>query len=281
MTLPSPSPIALDRWATHVDVEPGGEIVLRGAYHSQHDGSIVDAATTTWPAGAPGGASVDAGGLFDLEAGGFHVISRDPVRHEVHAVATGAPAPACAALGTTSPCVPLRLQKQALSRLLTVEAWARSLQAGGGQVTLEVPEPSPLRTPPAAVPYLGVAGGLIAAGVVAIFAARRHARHAASPDGQLAGLFERVQSKLGRADPVLAAPLMPAVATARRALRRVDARSAEGERVAAALLRVEARLDASAHRIRADAEQQAADELVHEMEGALEAADEATLAQRV
>src|SRR6185437_8760031 len=109
-TMPDPSPttpLPLDLPAIHVDVEPGGEIVLKGAFHSKHDGSIVDAATTTWPPEAPGGASVDTGGLVDFEAGGFHVTSRDPVKHEVHAVVKSEGGEACAALGVTAPCLPL------------------------------------------------------------------------------------------------------------------------------------------------------------------------------
>ena len=70
--------LALDRIVQPVNVEPGGEIILRGSFTSAHDGTTIDAATTQWPAGAPGGASVDAGGLIDFEAGGFHMTSRDP-----------------------------------------------------------------------------------------------------------------------------------------------------------------------------------------------------------
>jgi hypothetical protein len=274
------TPVPLDRPAFHVEVAPGGEIVLRGAFHSKHDGSIVDAATTTWPPEAPGGASVDAAGLYDFEAGGFHVTSRDPVKHEVHAVAKSEPGVDCAALGAASPCLPLRLQKQAVSRLLTMDAWVSSLREGGGQITLEVLTPPLYAPPPVAVPYLELAGGLVAAGVAALVTARWWKRRAASPAGQLALLAKRVQGKLAKADAVLAAPLAPAVATALRSVqqRRVDAGSAEGKRVAAVLLRVEARLEASAHEVRSAAEQEAADELVREMESALEAADEATLA---
>ena len=97
-------PLRPDAPTLTLDVSPGGEIILRGSYTSTHDGSTVDAATTTWPAGAPGGASVDAGGLVDLTAGGFHLTSRDPVTHEVHAIATGEPGPACAATGAATPC---------------------------------------------------------------------------------------------------------------------------------------------------------------------------------
>ena len=70
-----------------------------------------------------------------------------------------------------------------------------------------------------------------------------------------------VQEKLAHADAVLAAPLAPAVQTAIKSLkqRKVDATSAEGKRVAAILVRVEARLDASADEVRAGVEQRAAD----------------------
>ncbi|MFT3774142.1 MAG: hypothetical protein QM820_52925 [Minicystis sp.] len=283
--MPDPAPIKLtfDRAALPVAVEPGGEIVLRGAYHSKHDGSIVDAATTTWPAEAPGGASVDAGGLVDFEAGGFHMTSRDPVTHEVHAVAKGEPGLACSALGVASPCLPLRLQKQAVSRLMTTGDWASSLQGGGGQITLTVLNPPPYAPPPAAVPYVWGAAGLLAVGIAGVLGARWWKKRAASPSAQLVALARRVQDKLARADAVLAAPLAPAVAVALRSLRerRVDASSAEGKRVAAALMRVESRLDESAHQQRAEEEQRAADELVREMESALEAADEARLSAKL
>jgi hypothetical protein len=101
-------------------------------------------------------------------------------------------------------------------------------------------------------------------------------RRQRSPRGRLVALAKRVQSKLDGSDAALAAPLAPAVRAARSALSRgrVDALSAEGRRVELALQRVEARLDASAEEERAQREQEAADELVHEMEAALEAAEE-------
>jgi len=279
----APITLPLDRPAVPVDIEPGGEIVLKGAYHSKHDGSIVDAATTTWPKEAPGGASIDAGGLVDFEAGGFHMTSRDPVTHEVHAIAKGEPGQACAALGVSSPCLPLRLQKQAVSRLMTMGEWSSSLQGGGGQITLTVLNPPPYAPPPAAVPYVWGAAGLLAVGLAVMLGVRMRKRRAASPQGQLMALMRRVQDKLGRADVVMAAPLTRAVAVARRSLedRKVDASSAEGKRVAAALMRVEARLDESVHQTRAEEEQKAADELVREMESALEAADEARMTAKM
>lgn len=272
--------ISLDQAAIHVDVEPGGEIVLRGSYTSTHDGTTIDASSTTWPEGSPGGGSIDAGGLFEIsEPYGFHLTSRDPGKHVVHAVATGEGGAACAAFGVQAPCLPLRLRPQAQTRLLTDGDWARSLKGG---LSLEVPEPLVPVVPPSSVPYLEVAGGLLAAAALGVFAFRYRKRQAASPAGQLLALGKRVRAKLARADVVVAAPLAPAIETALKALRgrRIDAASAEGKRIAAVLQRVEVRLEESAERARADQEQQAADELVREFESALEAADEATLASK-
>jgi hypothetical protein len=277
-----PITLPLDMPAFPVEISPGGEIVLKGAYHSKHDGSIVDAATTTWPKDAPGGASVDPGGLIDFEAGGFHMTSRDPVTHEVHAVAKGEPGAACATFGVSSPCLPLRVHKQALSRLMTVDEWAHSLEAGGGQISVIVLDPPAYAPPPAAVPWVFGAAVVAVVGAGAALAVRWRKQRAASPWGQLLAQAKRVQAKLGSADAVLAAPLAPAVTVALKALerRKVDATSAEGKRVATVLARVEARLDESVEKARAEEEQAAADELVREMESALEAADEAKLEMR-
>jgi len=273
--MPETQPLKLDGQPIHVAVEPGAEIILRGSYHSTHDGSVIDAATTTWPAESPGGASVDPGGLVDFEMGGFHVTSRDPVKHEVHAVAKSEPGAVCAALHVASPCLPLRLHQLGLARRpvgITAEEMARSLQGG---ITIEgLPPPV---VPPSAAPYVTVAGGVLLAGMVGVLASRWLKTRAASPAARLLTLARRVQDKLSGADAVLAAPLAPAVAAALRSLRerKVDAASAEGKRVAAVLMRVEARLDESVVAARAEEEQKAADELVQEMESALEAADEA------
>lgn len=273
----STAPLPLDGPPLHLDVQPGTEIVLRGMYESTFDGTHIDAVTTTWPKEAPGGASVVPSGLVDLEAGGFHMTSRDPVTHEVHAVYTGQGGEVCAALHSAAPCLPVRLDRLALERkpVGIPAAQLRSTLKGG--ITVEgLPPPV---VPPVAVPWVAIASAITLAGVVAVAVARLRLRRAASPEGKLAALLARVEGKLGQSDAVLAAPLRPAVETARKSLkkRRIDPTSSEGKRVEAALLRVEARLDASAHDARSAAEQQAADELVHEMEAALEAADEATL----
>jgi hypothetical protein len=279
--MPEPIAVCLTSAATHVDVEPGGEIILRGSFTSTYDGATVDAVTTTWPADAPGGASIDSGGLIDLAGGGFHMTSRDAVKHEVHAIATGEAAPACAELGVAAPCLPLRLLPQARSRLMTVGDWKTSLKGGGpgtpGCFAMEVPS-QVIAIAPSTTPYLQAAG--VALGIAAVVALGWviQRRRSASPLGQLQALAKRVQAKLRTADSVLAAPLVPAINAAIRAVgeRRVDASSAEGRRVMTVLKRVEAQIDETAAKARAEAEQEVADELVREMESALEAADEAS-----
>ncbi|WP_437635128.1 hypothetical protein [Sorangium sp. So ce854] len=272
-------PLRRDRVAQHVDVAPGGEIVLRGKLVCSTDGSIIDAATTTWPAGAPGGGSVDSGGLVDFAQGGFHVTSRDPATHEVRAIATGDPAPACALAGVEAPCLPLRLLPLARARLQTAQELTSCLNGG---ITVEVPDAVLPPVAPAAVPYVQGAAVLLGIGALASIGWVMQRRRARSPLGRLLELAKRTRAKLQAADPVVAAPLLPAVEAALGALkqRRVDAASAEGKRVAEVLRRVELRLDASVEEARADREQQAADELVREIEGALEAVDEVGGARR-
>ncbi|AUX27857.1 hypothetical protein SOCEGT47_084550 [Sorangium cellulosum] len=272
-------PLRRDQAAQHVDVPPGGEIVLRGKLVCSTDGSIVDAATTTWPAGAPGGASVDSGGLVDFAQGGFHVTRRDPEAHEVHAVATGGPAPACALAGVEAPCLPLRLLPLARMRLQTARELSGCLKGG---ITVEVPGAVVPPVPPGAAPYVQGAAVLLGVGALAAIGWAAQRRRARSPSGQLIALARRTRAKLRRADPVVAAPLAPAVEAALGALKQrgVDAASAEGRRIAEVLRRVEVRLDASVVEARADREQRIADELVREVESALEAVDEVAAARR-
>ncbi len=277
-------PIDLDRLASHVPVEPGGEIRLKGSFHSTFDGAEIDAATTTWPEGTPGGASVDPGGLIDFKAGGFHVTSRDPKTHEVVAIATGDPAPVCAKLGVKAPCLPLRTLPLSQSRLVTMDEWKSSLK---GAINLEIvaPPPPPAYAPvvsaathPAVLGAAGVAG--LAAVVGLAWMIRR--RQKLSPIGQMRELVARVSRKLTTADPVFAATVTPAMKHARSILdeRRVDPSSKEGQRVRDILLRVESKLDEAAADAKAAKEQAAADELAAEMEAALDAAREADLSAR-
>lgn len=280
--MPAPAALCLDRAATHVDIEPGGEIVVRGSLYSKLDGTTIDATTTAWPKEAPGGASVDSGGLFDIEAGGFHITARNPATHEVTAVATGEPAPACGEAGVEAPCIPLRLLPQARSRLITAAEWKDSLIGGAPGApakcfALEVHSTVIPAVPPNTKPYLVGGGVLLGALALATLAWKAQKRRSASPTGQLLALAKRVQGKLKTADPVLAATLTGALDTALRALRerRVDASSTEGERVVQVLRRVEVQLDETAAKARAKEEQEVADDLVRELESAIEAADEA------
>ena len=268
-------PLPLDRPAIHIDVEPGGEIILRGSVYSRHDGSRIDAATTAWPEGAPGGGSVDQGGLIDFESGGFHLTSRDPVTHEVHAIATGSDAPACTLVAVQSPCLPLRLPVQARSRLMETREWISSLSGG---VQFEVVQP------PAAVVVSRAAPALIgpiatvcviAAVVGAWLLVRKRAR---SPRGQLIALARKVQDRARQADPVLSASLRPALNAALQAVRgrRIDPGSVEGKRVSQVLQRVDQMLESDQNKSRESQERKAADELVREVEIALESAQEAS-----
>ncbi len=270
-----PVPVPLQQSAIHVDVRPGGEVILNGFYYSPSDASVIDAATTTWPPTAPGGESADAKGLFDLAGGGFHLVSRDPATHEVHVRATGDAAAGCSAAGVAAPCLVNRLSAAAISRLQTREEFARTLN---GEVTMEVVAPTIAQTAAPAFPFLGIGAVIAAAIAVGFVAIRARKRRMSSPAGQLLALARRVQGKLGSADVVVAAPLGRAVDIALRALKsgRVDPSSTEGKRVESVLMRVETTLDAHAAETRADEEREAADELVREVESALEAAEEAS-----
>lgn len=276
--MPQTFSVCLDQPATHVDVQPGGEIILRGSFYSTRDGSTIDASTTTWPADAPGGPGSDPGGMLDLSGGGFRVTSRDANTHEVHAIATGDPAPACGDFGVAAPCLPLRILPKARSSLMTVKDFGQSLKGGtpAGCFTMDVPS-AIIVVPPKAVAGLPWVGGALGTAMIAGLAWVLYRRRAASPAGQLRALAKRVRAKLKTADSVLAAPLVPAIESALKALdeQRVDASSAEGKRVMAVLRRVDTQIDATAQAARAEQEQAAADELVLEVESALEAAAEA------
>jgi hypothetical protein len=274
MTMPR-EPLPLDRLATHVDVDPGGEIVLRGALVSSHDGSTIDAAMTTGPSGD------DASGLVDFEAGGFYVTSRNPATHEVHAVATGKDAPACAELGVTAPCLPLRVVEQAHARLLTVNAFASSLKGG---VSVEVLAP-PLYAPAVEETWLhgtDIAGGVAVAALVfgALAWLRARRRFATSPAGRLRAMAERIEAKLDATDPIVAAPLRPAIASAKLTIqrRRLDPTSVEGQRVVEVLEQAERRLDDARVQLAADKDRAVADAVVAEMSAAVEASNEASVA---
>lgn len=268
--------------ATHLPVAPGSTVVVRGSLRSRHDGSVVDAATTTWPADAPGGSSVDAGGLFDLPAGGFELVAHDAVAHEAELAATGAPAPGCAALGVPSPCLVLRANHLAHSRLLTVREWAESLR-GSLSVELEaaLAAPTPSESPAAGTqawwPVLGVALASLAAIVIFAVVVRRWLR---SSRRRLTRLIGRIRRAAYRTNPVLAQVLAPALSSTARAVKqgRIDPSSRAGQRLEQALCFVQSGLQKQAAHKRQSEEQRAADELLGQLEVALEAAAEASRA---
>lgn len=268
--------------ATHVDVGPGGELILRGSFLSTHDGSTIDAATTSWPREAPGGASVDAGGLLDLQAGGFHVTSRDPVTHEVHAVLSGDAAPACAVLGVAAPCLPVRGQP-AKTRLLTQDEWAKSLKGSMAVEVIGAPAYAPaVAASREAAPWLAAGGGALALALGAAAALKFWKKQATSPRAQLLALARQVQARARGADPELAAPLVPVLAGALKKLEAgsVDPTSPEGRRVRVMLEKVQSRLEDAAQQAKSQREQQITDELAHEVEVAFAAAEEARAAER-
>lgn len=275
---PHTFPFRLDQPATHVAVQPGGEIILRGSFHSNQDGSVVDAATTTWPSGAPGSAGVDSGGLIDFEAGGFHVVSRDPDTHEVVAVATDAPAPGCDIHNVAAPCLPLRVHHQAHSRLITVKEWTGSLKGGMQVQVVAPPAYAPVTSMAQKMKPLLLGGGATVGIVAALIVAFAWYRHwSKSAKVELQALARRVRDKASHADPILAGPLLPAVEAAMRAIqeRKVDPASEEGKKVMSVLRRVDEKLDQKAAKDKAEDERKAADELVSDVEIALEAASEA------
>jgi len=256
-----------------INAQVGTEIVLRGSFTSKHDGSVIDAATTSWPKDAPGGASVDPIGLIDFDGGGLHMTSRDIEKHEVHAIVTDKGGEACTAAGVSSPCLVLNNQL-AIKRLLVQQDFRNTLN---GTMELEVPQALvPPIIPPPAIPYLQIAAGILVGGILAMGAWRWKKGKDLSPEGQLLALSRKVMAQLERADQVIAAPLKPTVDAAVKAIRekRVEASSKEGQRVADALRRVNERLETTAKEERAAKEQEAADELLREMESALEAAEE-------
>jgi hypothetical protein len=253
-----------------ISVTPGTEIIIRGSFTSRHDGSIIDAVTTSWPKDAPGGESIDPIGLIDLDGGGLHMTSRDIAKHEVHAIVTDAAGQACSAAGISSPCLVLNSQLATKRLLGTRDMWSTM----NGSMAVELPPPAVV--PPAALPFLQIAGAFLLVGLLGIVGWRWKRGKDNSPEGQLLALSRKVLAQLNRADQVIAAPLKPTVDAAVKAIleKRVDAGSKEGQRVAEALRRVNERLEVTAQEERAAKEQEAADELLREMESALEAAEE-------
>jgi len=259
-------------------------ITVSGSVYSHEDGATIDAAYTTWADGAPGGGSIDAGGLVDFAAGGFELVAADPSSHVVKAVATGGAAPACAIAQVSAPCLPLRLDRLAHSRLMPVAEWRASLR---GELRVEAPlaassaaEPWPAAAHGSALAFVARTLGLVL-GVLALLALccslyRRWRRWAGSARRRFARLAHGVAHAAEQADPVLGKVLNPALRTAVQAVRdrRIDPLSAQGRRLEHAFEQLHLGLRAEAKRKQLEAERSAADGVAFEVEVAIETAAE-------
>lgn len=278
--------LRLDALAQPLDLAPGTKVTFSGSFQTQ-DGATIDAATTSWPAGESGPAGVDAGGLVDFAAGGLKLVSRDPDTHEVVAIVTGEEGKVCKTLGVGSPCLVTRTIPLSRTRLQTVADLSASM-VGGINVRFVAPPPpapppvfSPVTdffTHPATLTSAAL-GVVVGVGALAWVVRRRQQR---SAEGQLKLLTRRVRDKLATADAALVATLSPALDRIVSSVRekKLDARSAEAERVRVVLLRIESSIDQSREQKERAAQQSVADELVLEMEAAVEAAEE-TLGQEL
>ena len=261
--------------ARHVSISPGGELRFSGSLVSS-DGAVIDAATTSWPDGEHAG--IDAGGMVDFAGGGLRLTSRDPQSHEVVAIATGGDAPLCEAAGVASPCIALRLGPLARTRLLTRDEMVSSLQ---GRITVEYvappPPPEPDVVKDAAKSPIGISVLLAALAASVVFlgwAARRRAQ--ATPIGRLRLLVRRVERKLSLADAALAVTLRPVVKKALAVIEQKKVPSAaQTARIHDALTRVEQCLDQIATSAVEARSREVADQLLFEMQSALDAAAEA------
>jgi hypothetical protein len=174
--------------------------------------------------------------------------------------------------------LPIRAHHQAHSRLITVKEWTSSLKGGMQVEVVAPPAYAPVTTLASTMKPVLIGSGVVVAAVAALAVAwvgyRRWSR---SAKVELQRLAKRVRDKASQADPILAGPLTPALESAMKAIeqRKVDPSSEEGKRVVAVLRRVDAKLDEKAAAAKADDERRAADELVSEVEIALEAAGEA------
>ena len=268
--------------AVHLPIALGDEIVLRGSYYSRHDGSVVDAATTTWPKDAPGGASVMVGGLFDLGAGGFELLEVDPSKHVIRAVVVGDHTPACRTAGVQAPCLLPRTDALAHGRLLTASEWHASLR---GEIIIEHRDlglGASLEDEPAtgASSLLWVLALVLAATVWAAIGWVGYRRWARSHRRRLVRLLRRVGRGARRVDPILSRVLAPSLASTERALRegRFDPASAPASQLTLALERIQAQLQQRDAQRRHQAQRDTTDALLRELELAVDAASEASRA---
>lgn len=227
-------PLSARDIARPVTVTPGGEVILRGAFRSSHDGTLFDAATArAASAGVEGSGPVQDGGFYDLAAGGWRVVSRDPHAHAYRLAWDGRPAPACVAAHMTSPCLVSRVLPLAQSRLLPVGDFVGTLS---GAITLEVVDPD--TTPPVVPPPPGfverwgaaMVGALVALALAAT-AAQALWRRSRTPVAAVRRAAARLRSRLRAGDPVH-----------RRLLPQVDAMVAHADELDALAARLRRRV---------------------------------------
>jgi hypothetical protein len=276
--------LSLVHVATHMPIEPGTAVVLSGAYRCRIDGSVVDAVTTRWPdrGPSPSGDKPALGGLVDLEAGGLVLTDHDAGDHIAKVVATGGAAPGCDALGVSSPCLVLRSGPLAHQRLLTVGEWTQSLE-GGISVQYEaapggvVEGQAAIGWAPTSLQMLCAAVLVVGAMALAAVAVRRWLR---SARWRLSSLIRQTGRAARRTNPVLAKVLAPALSSTARAVRRgqIDPSSGAGRRLEQALCAVHRELRVEAADKRRSEQRRVADELLGQVEVALQAAAEASAA---
>lgn len=235
MTATAVLTLTLGAAVTPVELAPGAEAVLSGALRCSHDGATIEADSTVSGAGER-----VAGGLYDLRAGGWHVVARDLPRHAVRLSWDGRPAPACTAAGLPSPCLPSRLMALAHERLLSVAELVAVLH--GGAPVLEVPRRTELAAAvvddpfPLAGAFVGLSllCGVGAAGVV--FFRRR----SADSRWVVRRLVARVRGRLLRADPAIR-PLAAELETLARGCSDLELVRAQAERLERMLDELDAR----------------------------------------
>lgn len=228
------------------------------------------------------------GGLIDFAAGGLEVTARDADSHQVEAVATGGPAPACHALGLEAPCLPLRTVQLAHERLLTVRDYVDSLR---GEMTVTVPaapvavaveiQPAGEEGPLTWLPQLALVGAVVwAVATLLVVVWMVHRCWARSARRRIARLMGQLEQTAATADPVLSQVLAPALAGMDRALRerRLDPTSAEGQRLEERLSQIYSALVSSMVERERLNERQVADDLAQQLQLAVEAAAEASRA---
>ena len=285
-TLARAESLPLDLFAVQpLDLEPGGELTLKGAVHSHHDGALLDGLNTRM------GNRIVPGGLVDAEAGGLRVVWQDPEQHEYRMVAMGLPGPACREAEVPSPCLAPRTLALAQARLLTVAAFARSLSGevqvesarlGGVGTRLSVLVRAPWEYPLAALGPLFALGGW---GWL-----RRRRRRAPSTGEAIASLVAELTRRLRHGDPVHRRLLVPigALADQMRRLERERRRGlaegwpAETERAAgqlrailSSLLELRRTLNDATRAGRADLDQRLLLDLHRDLQLALDATHEA------